>query len=452
MGTMGENRLLLTLSVPMMISMLVQALYNIVDSIFVARLSEEALTAVTLAFPIQNLMVSVSIGTGIGINALLSRNLGARDFEGASRAANVGVTLNLMSSLVFTLFGFFGCAFYFAVQIDNPLIVSEGAAYLFPICVFSLGAFGQMTYTRLLQATGKTTHSMVVQLVGVVINIILNPLLIFGIGIFPQMGVTGSAAATVIGQWCAALLGLYMNRRYNPEITLSLGGMRLRADVVRGIYSVGVPSIIMQTVASVMYYAMNQVVLVFSETAATAFGVYFKIQGFFFMPVFGLNNGLVPIIAYNYGAKRPARIKKTIKLAVVYAEAILALGFVVFQAIPDKLLLLFGARGDLLAIGVPTLRIISFSFLLAGFGIVSASVFQALGHGFFSMIVSLVRQLVILVPLAYLFSLSGVLNYVWLSYPAAELVATALAAWFLRRVYQQVIKPLGEGSPPAPPP
>lgn len=444
MGTMSENSLLLSVSVPMMISMFVQALYNIVDSMFVSRVSENAFIAVSLTFPIQMFMIAVSVGTGIGINALLSRSLGEKDLETASKTANIGLFLNVISALGFALIGFFFSTIFFEMQVDVPAIISDGRDYMFYTCVFSFGCFGQIVFSRLLQSTGKTMQSMVIQLVGAVINIVLDPILIFGYFGLPAMGVKGAAIATVIGQTLSMLLGWYLNVKDNKEIHLSLREMKPTASIVKQIYKVGVPSIIMQTTASFMSFAFNSLLLGFTATAVAVFNAYFKIQGFFFMPVFGLNNGIVSIVAYNFGARKPDRIIKTTKLSLVYAGSILTLGFVVFQVFPAQLLSVFQASEEMLAIGTVAFRLISPCFLLAGFVIVCCSVLQAMGWGFSSMVISLVRQLVVLVPVAYLLSLSGKLDLVWLSFPCAELVAGALASFYFLRLYRKVILPMKE--------
>lgn len=445
MGTMPENRLLLSMSIPMMISMLVQALYNVVDSVFVSWISEDALNAVSLTFPIQNMMIAVSVGTCIGVNALLSRSLGARDQVTANQAANTGIFLSMVSYLAFALLGFFFSRTFFALQVESQAVISYGHDYMFWICVLSFGLFGQIIFSRLLLSTGKTFLSMIIQLVGAGLNIILNPIFIFGYFGFPALGVMGSALATVAGQVAGMVLAIYLHQKHNQEIQLSLSQMlRPAGQVVRKIYAVGVPSIIMQSISSVMVFSVNQVLLAFTETATAVFGIYFKIQGFFFMPVFGLNNGVVPIVAYNYGSRNPARIVKITKLSILYAVLMLTLGFLVFQLFPAQLLHLFKASEEMMAIGIPALRYISPSFLLAGLVIVATSVFQALGRGFLSMMISLVRQLLFLVPAAYLLSLTGNLNLVWLSFPIAEVAAGILSVVFLKRVYRQIILPMRE--------
>ncbi len=446
MGVMPVNKLLLNMAVPMMISMLVQALYNVVDSVFVSKLSEDALNAVSLAFPVQNLMIAVGVGTGVGINALLSRSLGQKDQKMADDAARNGIFLALLSFLVFSVLGFTCSRLYFAVQTEISGIVDYGTQYLTICCGLSMGLFAAVTFERLLQATGRTFFSMITQAVGALTNIILDPILIFGLFGFPRMEVAGAALATVIGQTAGGTLALIFNLTRNPDIHLSLKGFRPSSRVIGNIYSVGLPSIAMQSIGSVMVFGMNQILIAFTATATAVFGVYFKLQSFIFMPVFGLNNGMVPIVAYNYGARKPDRIIKTIKLSVMYAVAIMFVGFLAFQIIPDVFLSMFLAEGettgDLLTIGVPALRTISISFLLAGFCVVSSAVFQALGHGVLSLIVSVVRQLVVLLPVAFLLSKIHGLDTVWWAFPVAELFSVALCAMFLRRVYQQEIKGL----------
>ena len=446
MGVMPVNKLLLNMAVPMMISMLVQALYNVVDSYFVSKISEDALNAVSLAFPVQNLMIAVAVGTGVGINSLLSRSLGQKNQKKADRVAMNGLLLALLSCLVFTVLGLTCSRLFFAVQTDIGQIVDYGEDYLFIVCGVSVGLFTSVTLDRLLQATGRTFLTMITQAVGAITNIVLDPIMIFGLFGFPRMEVAGAALATVVGQIFAALLSLYFNLRKNPDLHFSLRGMRPSGPVIRGIYSVGVPSIAMQSIGSVMVFGMNQILIAFTATATAVFGVYFKLQSFIFMPVFGLNNGMVPIVAFNYGARKPDRITRTIRLAIIYAVCIMLVGFALFQLIPDVFLRLFMAEGDtagdMLTIGVPALRTISLSFVFAGVCVVASSVFQALGHGVFSLIVSVVRQLVVLLPVGFLLSRTGQLDLVWLAFPVAELFSLVLCVFFLRRVYLHEIKPL----------
>ena len=444
MGVMPVNSLLLNMAIPIMVSMLVQALYNVVDSYFVAQLSQDALNAVSLAFPVQNLMIAVSVGTGVGINALLSRSLGQRDQELVNRSAVNGVFLAAVSCLVFTILGLTCSRLFYAVQTDIPGIVDYGADYLTIVCGASMGLFGAVTMERLLQATGRTFYTMISQAVGALANIILDPILIFGLGPFPRMEVAGAALATVIGQFLGCGVSIFFNATRNPDIHMSFKGFRPHGPTIKEIYSVGLPGIVMQSIGSVMVFGMNQILIAFTDTATAVFGVYFKLQSFFFMPVFGLCNGMVPIVAYNYGARKPDRIVKTIRLSVVYATVLLAIGFAVFQLFPAQLLSLFeaeeNAAGNLIAIGTPALRIIAYSWLLAGFGIVSGSVFQALDHGILSLTTSLVRQLVVLLPVAFLLAwLTQNLDMVWLSFPIAELFSCTLCAIFLRRVYRRDI-------------
>ena len=431
MGVMPVNRLILTMSLPMILSMLVQALYNIVDSMFVSRLSENALTAVSLAFPAQNLMIAVATGTGVGVNAALSRSLGERNFDRANKIADHAVFLAIASYAVFAVLGLFFSRQFFLWQTDIEEIVDQGTDYLRICTLFSFGLFLEIACERLLQSTGKTIYSMYTQGLGAIINIIFDPIMIFGLFGFPKMGVAGAAAATVFGQILAAVLGIFLNKTRNQEIHVSFRGFRPNSEIIRHIYSVGIPSIIMSSIGSVMTFGMNKILIGFTSTATAVFGVYFKLQSFVFMPVFGLNNGTVPIIAYNYGAAKPDRILKTLKLAICYAVGIMLIGFAVFQLLPDKLLLIFEASENMLSIGVPALRIISVSFLFAGYCIVCSSMFQAV-----------FRQLLVLLPSAFLLSKIGGLDLVWYSFPIAEICSIFFSTYFLRHVYKKEIEPL----------
>ena len=442
MGVMPVGRLLFSMSLPMMISMLIQALYNVVDSIFVSQISENALSAVSLAFPFQNLMISVAVGTGVGVNALLSRSLGEREFERANRTAENGVFLAVLSLLVFTAVGLLCARPFFAVQTDIEEIVEHGTVYMAICGGACAGIFLEIIFERLLQATGRTIYTMVTQGVGAVINIVMDPVLIFGVGPFPELGVAGAAIATVLGQIVAAVLAIFFNARFNPEIRMSFKGFRPSGAIIGRIYAVGLPSILLTSISSVMTFGMNKILLSFTSTAAAVFGVYFKLQSFVFMPIFGLNNGMVPIVSYNYGARKGARLIKTVKLSILTAVCIMVLGLAVIQIIPGPILLLFNASEDMLSIGVPALRIISIHFILAGFCIVSSSTFQALGSGMKSMAVSIVRQLVVLLPVAWLLSLSGRLELVWWAFPIAELASVCLCSVFLRRTYRRTVLPL----------
>ena len=442
MGVMPENRLLLTMAIPIVISMLVQALYNVVDSVFVAQLSEDALNAVSLAFPVQNLMIAVAVGTGVGINALLSKSLGEGNQAKADRTAMNGLFLSALSFLVFAVIGLTCSRLYFTIQTDIQRIVDYGESYMMICCVCSFGVFFQITLERTLQATGRTLYTMFTQATGAIINIILDPIMIFGLFGFPRMEVAGAALATVTGQIVAAILGLFFNLKKNPDLHLSVRGFRPSRTIIGGIYSVGIPSIVMQSIGSAMVFGMNKILFSFTKTATAVFGAYFKLQSFVFMPVFGLNNGMVPIISYNYGARRPDRVKKTIKLAVCYAEGIMLIGFCIFQFFPDKVLGIFAASDAMLAIGIPALRIICPHFLLAGIGIVMGSVFQALGNGVFSLIVSMCRQLVVLLPAAWLLARTGSVNNVWWAFLIAEVVSLLLSLAFFARINKTTIAPL----------
>ncbi len=441
MGTMPINKLLLGMSIPMMASMLVQSLYNIVDSIFVAKLSEDALTAVSLAFPIQVLCMAVGNGTGVGINAILSKALGEKNRDAVNKAATNGIFLMMLSAIAFFFVGlFFVKPFYYMQGTENPAITEYGIQYLTIVCCCSIGIFTQVTFERLLQSTGKTVLSMITQATGAVINLILDPIMIFGLLGFPKLGVAGAALATVIGQVCAGCLAVFLNYKFNKEIYISFRGFRPDGKMILKIYSVGFPSIIMQAIGSIMNYLMNQILLSFADTAATVFGVYYKLQSFFFMPVFGLNNGLVPIIAYNFGAGKRSRMMKAIKLGIVYAEIIFIIGMLCFILIPDQLLLLFDAEGDLMEMGQVALRIIGVHFPIAAYCIILSSSFQALGHGFYSMWVSIARQLAVLIPVAYLFSLTGQLSLVWWAFPIAEVASMIMCTIFMIAVYKKTIR------------
>ena len=442
MGTMEINPLLVKLSVPMMISMLVQALYNVVDSVFVSWVSEEALTAVSLAFSLQNMMIAVGVGTGVGVNAMLSKSLGEKNQKRANATAENGIFLSACSFLVFLVIGLTCIKPYFYAQTSDDAIARQGIQYLSVCCIFSLGLFTQTMGEKLLAATGRTQLSMISQLVGAVVNIILDPIFIFGYCGEALSGTTGAAVATVIGQFCGAGMTLYFNTRKNPDIQLDFKGFRPSAKAIGRIYTVGLPSIAMQCVGSLMTFGMNLILMAFSSTAVAVFGVYFKLQSFVFMPIFGLNNGMVPIISYNYGARRPERVKKTIRLAVCYAEGIMVLGFCIFEFFPGQVLGLFSASQAMLTIGIPAMRIICLHFLLAGTSIVLSSVFQALGNGLFSLIVSVCRQLFVLLPAAWLLARTGSVNNVWWAFLIAEIVSVLMSLAFYAHINKTIIVPL----------
>lgn len=447
MGTMQVNKLLLNMSLPMMVSMLIQALYNIVDSIFVAKLSENALSAVSLAFPIQTLLIAVGTGTGVGVNSLLSKQLGEKNYDEVNKTAMNGIFLAAMSYLFFVIVGFVAVKPFYASQVKGAAdieIYEMGVEYLSIVCIASFGLCAQLILEKLLQSTGKTFYSMISQTVGAITNIILDPILIFGFCGMPKMGVAGAAIATVIGQILGAGIGLYFNLKHNPEIKLSMKGFCPSGCTIGKIYQVGVPTIIMQAIGSVMTYCMNRILINFSSTATAVFGVYFKLQSFFFMPVFGLNNGLIPIVAYNYGAGKRKRVLAAIKDSYIFAFLLLFFGFIVFETIPSTLLGLFDASEDMLAIGVPALRIIGVHFLIAWFCIVSGTVFQALGNGVYSMIVSIARQLVVLLPAAFILAKVGGLLAVWWAFPIAELMSLLMSSIFLAKINKNIISKIPE--------
>lgn len=432
MGTMPENKLLLSMAVPMMISMLVQALYNIVDSIFVSRICEDALTAVSMAFPWQNIVISIAVGFGVGINALLSRALGQKNAERVNQVAVNGLLLAGLSYLLVLVAGLIGIRAYMRTQTDIETIVNYGITYL-NICILcSFGVFVEITFERFLQATGRTVYSMITQLTGAITNIILDPILIFGLLGFPKLGIAGAAWATVIGQCVGAVVAVTLNHFKNPEVHLRLRHIRPNGRLMGEITAISIPSIIMSCISSLTCFVMNMILIAYSSTAVAVFGVYFKLQSFVFMPVFGLNNGMVPIIAYNYGAQKPERIHKTIRLGMVYAVAIMLVGLLVFQLIPKELLLMFDASDAMLEIGAPALRIMSLAFVFAGIGIVSGSSCQAFGYSVYSMLISIARQIVVLIPAAYLLSLTGVLCSIWFAFPIAEIFSLILSLFFLR--------------------
>ena len=432
MGTMPENKLLLSMAVPMMISMLVQALYNIVDSIFVSRICEDALTAVSMAFPWQNIVIAIAVGFGVGINALLSRALGQKNAGRGNQVAVDGLLLAGLSYLLVLVAGLIGIRAYMRTQTDIETIVNYGITYL-NICILcSFGVFVEITFERFLQATGRTVYSMITQLTGAITNIILDPILIFGLLGFPKLGIAGAAKATVIGQCVGAVVAVMLNHFKNPEVHLRLRHIRPNGRLMGEITAISIPSIIMSCISSLTCFVMNMILIAYSSTAVAVFGVYFKLQSFVFMPVFGLNNGMVPIIAYNYGAQKPERIHKTIRLGMVYAVAIMVVGLLVFQLIPKELLRMFDASDAMLEIGAPALRIMSLAFVFAGIGIVSGSSCQAFGYSVYSMLISIARQIVVLIPAAYLLSLTGVLRSIWSAFPIAEIFSLILSLFFLR--------------------
>ena len=443
MGSLPVKRLIVSMSLPMMISMLVQALYNIVDSFFVAQVSEDALTAVTMAFPLQMMIISVGSGTGVGINALLSKALGEKKQKSANKAANNGLLLTLLSFIVFIAVGIFIAEPFIASQTDDSIIINMGAGYLYTCCTLSLGVFFQMTFERLLQSTGRTHLSMISQMAGAIINIIFDPIFIFGFAGIPAFGVIGAAFATVLGQTVAAIIGLILNVKYNVDIQLSVKKMfKPSWKTIGKIYAVGIPSILMMAIGSVMSYSMNKILVVFSTTAVAVFGVYFKLQSFIFMPVFGLNNGLIPVLAYNYGAKSKARIKESVHFGMVLAISIMAVGTIIFWAIPKQLFRFFKPTAYMLQIGIPALRIISLSFPIAALCIAMGSMFQAFSKSKYSLIVSIGRQLVVLIPVAWFLSKTGNVQNVWWAFPIAEGMSFAISFYFYKRLNRNIVMQL----------
>ena len=444
MGVMPIGKLLVNMATPMIISMLVQAMYNVVDSIYVSRISESAVTALSLAFPIQNLLIGFGVGIGVGVNAYLSKALGEGDREKANRTAGNGILLTLIATIGFMIFGFFGAEAFFKTQSEVQETVEGGAAYLSICCIFSMGVLISILCERLLQATGRTMHTMITQSAGAITNILLDPVFIFGVDFLgiPAMGIAGAAVATVIGQWVSATLGIIFNLKFNHDVRFGLRYLKPDGKIIAPVLSVGVPAIVMNSIGSVMTFGMNKILQGFNETATGVFGIYFKLQSFFFMPLFGINNATISIIAYNYGARRPDRITGTLKRSALSAMTIMLLGLLAFQLLPDLLLGIFEPSDEFLRIGRQALRTISFHFPLAAIGISLGACFQALGNGIYSTIVSLCRQLIALLPAAYLLSLSGEVTHVWWSFPIAEVVSAAVTLLLFWRIYKQKIQPL----------
>ena len=442
MGVMPVGKLLFNMALPMIISMMVQALYNVVDSIYVSQVSESAVTALSLAFPVQNMQIGFGVGIAVGVNSLLSKSLGEKNQEAANYAAGNGIFLMLISVVLFMLFGIFGARPYFAMQSTVAETVEGGTAYTSICCIFTIGCFTQILGERLLQASGRTFYSMISQTTGAVINIILDPIFIHGRFGVPAMGVAGAAVATVIGQWIGAAVCIYMNVKHNPDVMLKLKYLKPRKETLNPILAVGIPALIMNSIGSVMNFGMNQIFQGFQETATGVFGIYYKLQSFFFMPLFGVNNATISIIAFNYGARRPERMIKTLKIACSAALCFMLAGLLAFQLLPEMLLGLFNPSEEFMAMGVMALRIISIHFPVAAFCIILGACFQALGNGIYSTIVSLFRQLFALLPVAYLLSLSGNVNNVWWSFPIAEVVSATVTVALFRRLYLKKIKPL----------
>ena len=444
MGTMPIGKLLFTMALPMIIAMLVQALYNVVDSIYVSQISESAVTALGLAFPIQNILIGFATGIGVGVNSLLSKSLGEGNQKAANRAAGNGIFLLIIATALFVLFGFFGSRPYFEIQSSVPETVDGGTVYTAICCIGSLGIFVEILGERLLQSSGRTFYTLITQGSGAVINIVLDPLFIFGfepLGIAP-MGIAGAAVATIIGQWIAAILAVIFNFKSNPDVQFALSYMKPHAKTLRPILTVGIPSIIMMAIGSVMNFGMNQILQSFHETATGVFAIYFKLQSFFFMPLFGINNATISIVAYNYGARNPKRITGTLLRSSLTALCIMIAGLLIFQFLPDPLLEIFNPSDEFLRIGRKALRLISLCFPAAAIGIALSASFQAMGDGIYSTITSLCRQLVVLLPVAYLLSLTGEVVNVWWAFPIAEVASLCATVFFYCRIYRRKIKPL----------
>ena len=451
MGVMSEGRLLINMAAPMIIAMLVQALYNIVDSYFVAQIStdpaikESAIAAMSLAFAVQNILIGFATGIGVGVNALLSKSLGEGNQDKANRTAGNGMTLSLICTGIFMVFGLVGSRPYFSLMSTTPLTIDFGTQYISICCLLSLGIFVEILGERLLQASGRTVYTLVTQGTGAVINIILDPCLIFGLGPFPELGIAGAALATVIGQWIAAILAVIFNLKFNPDVQFSLDYLKPRKDIISPILTVGVPATIMTGVGSIMNIGINKILQGFTqygEVPVNVFGIYFKLQSFFFMPLFGMNNATISIVAYNYGARKPQRITRTLKLAAISALSFMLLGVLAFQTVPELLLGIFDTSPNFLSMGSGALRTISLCFPFAAVCIALGASFQALGNGLYSAIVSLCRQLVVLLPAAYLLSLSGNVNWVWWAFPIAEVASLLTTLFFFIRIYRQKIRPM----------
>ena len=444
MGVMPVGKLLVNMALPMIISMLVQAFYNIVDSVYVSQVSESAVTALSLAFPVQNMQIGFAVGVGVGVNALLSQSLGRKDQESVNWAAGQGVFLALVATALFMLFGFFGVRPYYTMQSTVAETVEGGIAYTSICCIFTVGIFIQVLCERLLQATGRAMQTMILQGTGAIINIILDPVFIHGWWGMPKMGVAGAAVATVIGQCTGAVLGIYLNLRHNPEVQLQVKFMKPNWKVIAPILEVGIPSVVMNGIGSVMNFGMNQILQGFNEVATGVFGIYYKLQSLFFMPLFGINNATISILAFNYGARKPKRIVHTLKLATAVAVCIMLVGLAVFQLFPQALLGIFNPTEEFLAIGVKALRILCLPFPVAAICIALGASFQALGKGSYSTIVSLCRQLIVLLPVAYLLSLTGSVDNVWWSFPIAEVMSALVTGLLFGRLYRRKVKPLFE--------
>ncbi len=444
MGSMPMKKLLISMSLPIMLSMVVQALYNIVDGIFVAQIGEDALAAVSFAFPVQMIMIAVSVGTSVGINSLMSRYMGSQNADKANATAKNGLLLAVLSWLVFVVFGLFGARWFMSIFTDQENLMEMGIQYIVICSVFSIGVFVQIVFERFMQASGKPIYSMILQGVGAILNIMLDPILIFGWFGLPKMGVAGAAIATVVGQIVAMLIGLWLTIYKLPNIQIHFGGFRPDKKIIQKIYIVGIPAILIQGMTAIMTIGMNMILAPFSDLVVSVFGIYYKLQNFVFMAILGLTNALIPIIGYNYGAKNGDRVIQAIRLSVLLSSGMMLLGTIVFQIFPKQLLLLFDAQQDMLSVGIPALRIISLSFLFAGISMVLCSAFQAMGNGILSLIVTLVRQLILLLPLSWWLARTYGLPETWIAFLIVEVICMGLSFWMMRWIYRNQIQNIVE--------
>lgn len=441
MGVMPIKKLLLEMAWPAILSMTINALYNIVDSIFVAQISEDALTAVSIVNPIQMLIIALSVGSGVGINSLIARRLGARNQEAADQAASTGLRIGVLNYFVFLIVGiFFTGMFVSGYAEEGTFIYEEACKYMAIVTIGSFFLNVEVVFEKILQSTGNMMAPMFCSLTGAVVNIILDPILIFGLIGAPEMGVAGAAIATVIGQVCSMIVGAIVIFRGDHLVSIKIKGFKVDWKIVADIYKVGLPSIVMQSIGSFMIIFYNMILVAYSSTAVAVLGVYFKIQSFVFMPVFGLNQGAMPIMGYNYGARNRERLMLAYKEALKVAIVVMALGTLIFQTLPTQLLLMFDASEEMLAIGVPALRIISICFIPAAFGIINGTLFQGTGHGIYSLMCSLIRQLVGILPLAYILIRIGGVTLSWASFPLAEVIGLVYSALMLRKLYRTEIK------------
>lgn len=431
MGYMPVGRLLATMSGPAIFSMLINALYNIIDSIFVAQIGEDALTAVTIGGPIQFFMVSMGVGTGVGINSLISRRLGAKKFEDANNAANSGLKLAIFNWLIFVIFGIFFAKPFIEIFSNDPSIVKQGVSYLSIVTVISCFCMLELLLEKIFQATGNMVYPMITMITGALVNIMVDPILIFGLLGAPKLGVTGAAISTVFAQFVSMSVGIYFIKRKNIGLKVNLLDLKIDFKIVKEIYKVGAPSIIMQSLSSVMLFGINIILAAFSSTAVAVMGIYGRLQMFIFMPVFGINQGALPIMGYNFGAKSKKRLMDTYKLANIGAFTIMGVGLLIMQIFPDLLLKMFNASPEMYEIGIKALRSISWCFLPAGYGIITAGMMQATGYGFSSMWGSIIRQFVGILPLAYIFGKIGGLDLVWWAFPSAEILGLLYYMMFM---------------------